>query len=345
MTLRSRANNDLSRAHLPSVEEVTLRELTHEITDFASNASTIFGTPLWVEIGLRNKTMGSAFRIKAVLAKEGQEPCGFLLGCEFGIPGIKAFFSPLPRTMSQYGGLSVLPKFLHDKQRITESLLSAAYKNYDFGFVITPPGYHFTPRQAPRTWTIIPRKSLAIDLLEEKDKIWSNVHGQARKGIKRALKNGIKVEFVNSLDPLPAFFKMLMEVATRTDWSLSLGETFLRDALRGFKSNSVIARALSEDEFVAGAILFYDSRTLYCHSLASSAKGRKLQAADLLQWSIINWGKERGFSSYDLLGGNIPRIAHFKRSFGASDIDYDAIAFSRHPPLARFVKRALDAML
>jgi hypothetical protein len=330
---------------LPSVEEVTLRELMHEITDFTSNASTIFGTPLWLETGLRNKAMGSAFRTRAMLAREGPNPCGFLLGCEFRIPGFKAFFSPLPRTMSQYGGLSVLPKFVQDKKRITENLLSAAYENYDFGFVITPPGHPFTPRRGPRTWTIIPRKSLAIDLLQEKDKIWSNMHGQARKGIKRAQKNGIKVDFVNSPDPLAAFFKMLMEVATRTGWRLSIGETFLRDLLKGFKSNSVIARALSEDELVAGSILFYDSRTLYCHSFASSAKGRKLRAADLLQWSIINWGKERGFSSYDLLGGNIPRIAHYKRSFGATEVDYDTIAFSRHPFLARLAKRALDAML
>jgi Acetyltransferase (GNAT) domain len=330
---------------LPSVEEVTLRELMHEITDFASNASTIFGTPLWVETGLRNKAMGGAFRVTAMLAREGTDPCGFLLGCGFRIPGFKAFFSPLPRTMSQYGSLSVLPEFMQDKKRITESLLSAVYKNYDFGFVITPPRYPFTPGRVPRTWTIIPRKSLSIDLLQEKDRIWSNVHGQARKGIKRALKNGISVDFVNSLDPLPAFFKMLMEVATRTDWSLSFGEAFLRDILSGFRSNSVIARALLEDEFVAGAILFYDSRTLYCHSFASSAKGRKLQAADLLQWSIINWGKERGLSSYDLLGGNIPRIAHFKRSFGATDIDYDTIAFSKHPFMSRFVRRALDALL
>ena len=136
-----------------------------------------------------------------------------------------------------------------------------------------------------------------------------------------------------------------MEVAARTDWNLSFGEAFFTDALSRFKESSMIARALSDGEFVAGAILFYDRRTLYCHSFAANAKGRKLQAADLLQWTIMNWGKERGFLSYDLMGANIPRIAHFKRSLGASEIYYDTVAFSRNPLLARLGRWALGSFL
>jgi Acetyltransferase (GNAT) domain len=330
---------------LSGVEEVTLEDLRHEVPDLVSNASTIFGTPLWVETVLRSKATGGAFRTKVLLARENREPCAFLLGVEFRLPGFKAFFSPLPRTMSQYGGLSVMPGFVKTKEKAIESLMWAIFDIYDFGYVITSPGQHFVPRRARRAWAITPRKSLGIDLSQEKDKIWSNVHGQARKGVKRALKNGVKIDFVSGADPLPNFFGMLMEVATRTDWNLSLGETFFEDVLKQFRNNTIIARALVNGEFIAGAILFYDNRAMYCHSLAAGAKGRKLQAADLLQWSIINWGKERGLAFYDLLGANIPRIAHFKRSLGATDIDYDTIAFSRNPFIARLARRALDFMV
>lgn len=328
-----------------SIEAVTTGDLGRQVPDFISSASTIFGTPLWIDTVLHNKSIGGAFRTKAILARESRNVCGFLVGCEFHLPGFKGFFSPLPRTLSQYGGLSVLPEFAPAKERITDSLMWAVYEKYDFGFIITPPGLRFSPKQARQTWAIIPRKSLGIDLTQGKEEIWSSVHLQARKGIKRALKNGIKVDFVYDQEILPHYFRMLTEVAKRTAWDLPFGEAFFKDAFSRFKDNSVIARALLDDEFVAGAILFYDSRALYCYSFAAGAKGRKLQAADLLQWSITNWGKERGFVTYDLLGGNIPRIAHFKRSLGATDIDYDAVAFSKHSPLAHLERWALGLML
>lgn len=327
------------------VEEVTLLDLRREVPNLDSNAATLFGAPIWLETVLRNKSMGGAFRIRALIAREGHEPCGYLLGSEFRVPGFRAFFSPLPRSMSQYGGLTVLGKFEPVKEKIVNELMWAVHESYDAGFVITAPGERFIPTRAASTWTVTPRKSLAIDLTRQKDQIWSNVHGQARKGIKRALKNGVTVDFVSGLAPLPQFFRMMTEVATRTDWNLSVGEAFFTDALERFKENSIIARALSEGDFVAGAILFYDTRTLYCHSFAANAKGRKLQAADLLQWTIMNWGKEKGFQSYDLMGANIPRIAHFKRSLGATEIQYDAVAFSRNPLLARLERWGLDSFL
>ena len=310
-----------------------------------STVTTLFGAPMWLETVLRNKAVGGSLRTKVLIARENGGPGGFLLGCEFRVPGFNAFFSPLPRSMSQYGGLTVLPGFEPAKEGIIDALMWAAHEMYDIGFIITSPGDRYLPTRAPSTWTVQPRKSLAIDLTKEKDQIWSNVHGQARKGIKRAQKNGVTIDFVVGPAPLRAFFRMMKEVAARTDWNLSFGEAFFTDALSRFKGSSIIARALSDDEFVAGAILFYDRRTLYCHSFAANAKGRKLQAADLLQWTIMSWGKDRGFQSYDLMGANIPRIAHFKRSLGATEIYYDTVVFSRNPLLARLGRWVLDSYL
>jgi hypothetical protein len=327
---------------LLSVEEVTLGDLGRDVPDFVSKAETIFGTPSWMEVGLRTKVWGGAFRTKAMLAREGADPCGFLLGCEFRIPGFKAFFSPLPRTASQYGGLSVLPEFVLTKERIIESLLWGVYDRYDLGFIITSPGHLFVPKRTPTTWIVIPRKSLVINLQQEKDDLWSSMTQQARYGVRRALRDGIKVDFVNDLEYLPSFMKMLTEVATRTDWDLPIGGGFFKDVLLRLKSNSIIVRASLDGESVGVAVLFYDNRTLYCHSLATSANGRKSGASSLLHWSIINWGKEQGLVVYDLMGANIPRIARFKRSFGATQIDYETIAFSRNPFYAHLTRRALD---
>lgn len=326
-------------------EEVSLRELGRELPYVAARASTVFGTPLWMETVLRNKRLGGAFRARAVVAKDRESISGVLLGHSFTMPGLKAFFSPLPRTMSQYGGLSVMPEYAGSQGRVTELLLSKVRESYDLGLVITPPGHRLPADVGVRGWSVYPRKTLVVDLTKGKDEVWGGVHGQARKGIKRATKNDVRVDFVGGAGHVRGFFEILAEVGARADWDVPFGEAFFRDALAKFRGSSVVARALSGDEFVAGALLFFDDRTVYCHSYAASERGRKLQASDLLQWSIISWAKERGFSAYDLLGANIPRIAHFKRSFGAADVGYDLATFCKNPLIARLERRVIHGML
>lgn len=328
-----------------SVEEGPLGALRRELPGFASEASTIFATPLWLETVLQNKLLGGAFRPRAVIARDGRTPCGVLLGCALHVPGFRAFFSPLPRTMSQYGGLSVMPEYAGSREAVTDVIMEKIYEDYDLGLIITPPGHRFAPGPGRRGWTVYPRKTMVVDLTREKEDIWSEVHGQARKGIKRAVKNKVAVDFVKGPEAVPGFFKMLGDVTARTNWELPYGEQFFRDALTRFDRNSVVARALSDGEFVAGAILFFDERAVYCHSYATSEKGRRLQASDLLQWSIINWAKEGRFAAYDLMGGNIPRIAHFKRSFGSAEVGYDFVSFCKNPFIARLERRAFHGML
>lgn len=332
----------LKEATAPTTVEVTtLEELRRYVPDLASEASTIFGTPLWMQTTARNKAAGGAFRMKAVLARTGGDPSGFLIGWELSMPGFRAFLSPLPRTLSQYGGLTVLPGYSQARQRIADGMLRAVYENYDLGFVITPPGVAFAPGRPHPDWTVVPRVSLVVDLSKDKDQIWSNVSKPARNRVRHAVGAGVGVDFVEGARALPDFLELLGGVSTERHWGLPFGGAFFGDLLATFKGSSLIARASCGGACVAGALLLYDKKTVYCHSFAATPEGRKLGAPNLLHWSIINWAKGRGLSTYDLLGANIPRIARFKRNMGGTDVRYSMIVFSRHQSLARLERWAL----
>lgn len=56
---------------------------------------------------------------------------------------------------------------------------------------------------------------------------------------------------------------------------------------------------------------------------ATNEDGRKLQAAYLLQWTVIQWLKDRGILYYDLGGINPianPGVYHFKKGFNGRDV-------------------------
>lgn len=80
---------------------------------------------------------------------------------------------------------------------------------------------------------------------------------------------------------------------------------------------------------------------------ATNEHGRKTKAAYLLQWTIIRWLKENGFTHYDLGGIDLernPGVFHFKNGLSGQEMVYMAPLDVCQNPLSSGVIKLLDAM-
>ena len=80
---------------------------------------------------------------------------------------------------------------------------------------------------------------------------------------------------------------------------------------------------------VAGGIFPIYKDTIYFLDGASLREYQQLRANNLIQWHIISWAASEGLHIYDMVGANIPSIAHFKHGFGGNEAEYPYFQITR----------------
>ncbi len=68
---------------------------------------------------------------------------------------------------------------------------------------------------------------------------------------------------------------------------------------------------------MGAAFLLWDDQTCYSVRLVLSEAGVTLNAGPALYWNCLQWGANKGLSSFDFLGSDQQRIAHQWREMGA----------------------------
>jgi len=90
-----------------------------------------------------------------------------------------------------------------------------------------------------------------------------------------------------------------------------------------------ISLAKCEGKAVAGGIFPIYADTTYFLDGASLREYQSLRANNLIQWHLISWASVSGLRTYDMVGANIPSIAHFKHGFGGAEAEYSYFQMSR----------------
>jgi len=182
---------------------------------------------------------------------------------------------------------------------------------------------------------IIPNPStITLDISDKLETIMTNLPQKGRHAIKRAERDGVTTELVESTDKnCKIMFDLLSETAEgqfgirsydyyRTFWqrfeAAGYGQLFF---------------AYCEKQVVAGAYaMAYGAKSTYKDG-ASIRKRSVYGASHLLQWRVIEWAKSRGAKLHDFCGsppsdeiGN-PNHRHygiglFKTAFNKTVIDY-----------------------
>jgi len=178
---------------------------------------------------------------------------------------------------------------------------------------------HLTPRHDGER--LVLQQNVVVDLRVAMEERWLEYARKVRKNVRRAEEAGLRVEIGNGksfLEPFLGIYYATMERRQAKDYYFFAWEKFqhLHDSLQ---SNGGLQYALVflQERVITAEILLLSADTLYSFLGGTDAAYFKLCPADLLKHKVIEWGHQRGYSSFVLGGGLKPDdgLFQFKRAF------------------------------
>jgi hypothetical protein len=161
-------------------------------------------------------------------------------------------------------------------------------------------------------------RTLIIDLKPSLEKLRVDLDQKWRNCLNRAEKNGLELisgeeEFL--FDEIAKIYWEMVRRKALVDLSdINHLKMVQKDLPQALKLKVVLARL--HGEICAGAIFSPIGKTGVYLSGATGDAGMKMNGSYIVQWAIVKWLKQNGFSHYDLNGINPdknPGTYHFKR--------------------------------
>lgn len=170
----------------------------------------------------------------------------------------------------------------------------------------------------------IPFGSHVIDLSLTEEDLWKNVHSKHRNVIKKAEKDGIKIECGVTEKLIADYHQIDVETWERSNKGAK-GEDTLSQMIRALGDNAVIYMAYKDDEPQSGAIFYYNQTMCY-YMFGANKNNPSTGSGNLLQWRAILDMKNMGVQKYSFVGCRINEdenskyhgIQRFKERFGGA---------------------------
>jgi hypothetical protein len=137
--------------------------------------------------------------------------------------------------------------------------------------------------------------TIEIDLKKSIDKLWTELNKDARWGIKKARKSDLKINNSSNLFGWDEFYKIYIETITR-------GGIIPKEKDILQKEIDNLFLCFMDKKIIAGAAIKIKNNKIELFLNASKQEFLKFQPNNLLYWSIIEWGKKKGYSIFDLGG-------------------------------------------
>jgi len=271
-----------------------------------------------------NRVLSSEFglRPRICLALAGDEVVALNIFYELPGPlGLNTSWSPPRAFEAVYGGPIFMPGFETAASALLkqQEKLSRAHTNY----VITPPKYD-SSILTTSGYSVYDQQTVVLELTRGEEDLWQMIGPKRRNMIRRAQKEGIEVRqgLTRDLQSYHELLGVTFEKRSKTPIRLSFLSKLIEELIpSGIASFHV---GMRENRILAGVIALHAGSLSLYWSGASSEEGKKFAANDLLQWRCILDAKERGSTTYDLLGidPRLPGISAFKLGFGGNVVTY-----------------------
>ena len=169
-------------------------------------------------------------------------------------------------------------------------------------------------------------RTIWIDLGVGADKLWSNLKGSRRTGVKRAEKSGVVVEQAVDDRTIEAFHRMCLQISALKSFKFDASASLIRRLIRAEPKGGVTAHlfvARHEGGLCAGALILRCGRSIHYMWAGTDRAYSALCPGEALQWAIMQWAVSAGCTRYDLEGideAANPGTYAFKKSLGGSEV-------------------------
>jgi lipid II:glycine glycyltransferase (peptidoglycan interpeptide bridge formation enzyme) len=141
----------------------------------------------------------------------------------------------------------------------------------------------------------------SIPLDRESDRVFGRITGRARTAVRKAIHEGVKVEFASDAGAMRSFYNLLCESRKNhgaPPQPAGFFEYIYRDVIMADKGTLILAK--KDNKTIAGAVFFHFGRVAI-YKYAGAAKAfRHLQASSIVLWKAIEHYGQRGFAVMDL---------------------------------------------
>jgi len=218
---------------------------------------------------------------------------------------------------------------------------------------LTEQGYRHSSR------TIQPRSTVLVDLAPDEDAILKAMKSKTRYNIRLAARKGVTTR-IGTVDDIATFSALMAETGERDEFGVH-SRAYYRRSLELFEAQGQVALVLAEfdGEPLAGVLVFAVGEKSWYIAGASSNRRRNLMPAYAVQWTAMQWAKERGCSVYDLWGipdadeetleasftersDGLWGVYRFKRGFGGQVTRYIGMWERALSPLYHLAARLYD---
>lgn len=283
--------------------------------------ATLFHTREWLQI-LREGFSHIEIKLYAIINEEnrtvGLLPVEFVRKGPFKLGG-----SPLPGLFTPYQG-PLLLELSNAVLRKVPVLVAKMLRVHYFALSLPPDDQSgvLLGEESPN-WE--PKKTFLLDLTVGAEQLWKKFKAETRNQVRQAERRGVEIYEAESLDSwLKDYYAMHKAVYSRQKIKPPANPAFYQALWEHLYSRGQLRVILAKHEgkTIAGGIFPIYKDTLYFLDGASFREYQKLRANNLIQWHIISWAASKGLRFYDMVGANVPSIAHFKRGFGGVEVEY-----------------------
>jgi len=146
-----------------------------------------------------------------------------------------------------------------------------------------------------------------LNLTPSEETLLAGFHSKTRYNIKLAQKHNVKVQEDNSKEAFAQYLRLTQETTARQGfyahsphYAQTMWDTLAPQAM------AKLFTATYNGEVLAAWIIFCSDQTIYYPYGASSRNHREVMAPTLLLWEIVRWGKQHGYTAFDLWGAMGP---------------------------------------
>jgi len=204
---------------------------------------------------------------------------------------------------------------------------------------------------SPSTLEAAPVATVRVDLAQSTDELLARMHRSHRQHLRAAERKGLRARVGGERD-LASFFGLLEATRRRQgDKSFVLYPQRHYEAMWRIFAAEDQARLLmiEHGDRLLSAVLLLSCGEYVTAKMAGWSGARGAYPNELMHWSAMRWGKERGHRWYDFDGLGSPGVARFKLRLGGEAVRFPgALDISPHPvlrPLVRVAAPHLDRAL
>jgi len=167
-----------------------------------------------------------------------------------------------------------------------------------------------------------------INLEQSIEEIWQNFNKANRNAINSAKRKKIDIDFSTSEESLNNFFKLYVETMNRikADEYYLFSFEYLKQILKNFKNNLIIATARYSDKPIASTMLLLKGGIVHYWLSGSDYNFRNFYPNNLLIFESIKKAKKDGNKIFCLMGGTNESLRKFKASFSKTKTGYYTVS-------------------